>query len=118
MPTVFSVGRNNVPIVSLSGNPFAAAVGFELIGRAALAKRSGDNNFLPKREEALLKNGYNKSSDAERYVKAYKCGDYVTIKDSQGNGSLKSMTESNCLVRIPAGTKSLCEGEKVEVLYV
>lgn len=118
MPTVFSVGRNNVPIVSLSGNPFAAAVGFELIGRAALSKRSGDNNFLPKRDEAVLKNGYNKSGNAERYVKAYKCGDYVTIKDSQGNGSLKSMTESNCLVRIPAGTRSLNEGEKVEVLYV
>ncbi len=118
MPTVFSMAQNGVPVVSLSGNPFAAAVGFELFGRAALAKRSGNRFFLPKRSDAVLKSGYSKKGGAERYVKAFESNGYVDIPSSQGNGSLRSMCGCNCLVRIPKEIDSLSPGERVEILYV
>ncbi len=118
MPTVFSIGENGVPILSLSGNPFAAAVAFELLGRIAMAALSGDNSILPDRSEAVLKNGYYKKSGMDRYIKAYENGGIVSISDSQGNGSIRSMSGSNCLVHINAGTEEILAGEKVEIIYV
>lgn len=117
MPTTFSILEGR-PVIALSGNPFAAAVGFELFGREALAALSGDRALYPRRAAAVMANEYSKKSGTERYLKASCADGLVSVPDSQGNGSLRSMTGCNCLIRIPAGTECLKAGDVVEVLYV
>ena len=118
MPTMLALAQNGTPVLALSGNPFAAAVGFELAGREVLAALSGDRGYLPCRSEAVLKKGYPKTGGAERYVRALEKDGYVSAAETQGNGSLKTMAGCNCLVKIPAGSKELRDGERVEIIYV
>ena len=118
MPTMLAVLNKKTVILSLSGNPFAAAVGLEVIGRYIISAISGDMSILPKRREAVLNNGFEKSSKSRRFIKGVEKDGRVTIQSSQGNGSLKSTVGCNCFVDIPTGSKNLSAGDKAVVLLV
>ena len=118
MPTMLAVLNKKTVILSLSGNPFAAAVGLEVIGRYIISAISGDMSILPKRREVVLNNGFEKSSKSRRFIKGVEKDGRVTIQSSQGNGSMKSTVGCNCFVDIPAGSKNLSAGDKAVVLLV
>lgn len=50
-PALYSTRRGK-PILSLSGNPFAAAATFELLARPMLCALSGEERLLPQRRSA------------------------------------------------------------------
>lgn len=117
MPTLFAV-REGIPILALSGNPFAAAVGLEVMGRPLIAGLTGNNELLPKRNEAVLANGFHKKSNTRRFVKAVERDGYVTIPPSQGNGSMKTTAECNCYIDVPAGLDELKAGDRAVIFRV
>lgn len=117
MPTLLAV-YNTIPILGLSGNPFAAAVGLEVIGRQLISSLNGDKWLLPKRKKAVMKNGYDKFSKSRRFIKAVEADGMVTALDSQSNGSIRTTTQCNCYIDVAQGTEGLKPGDSVVIFDV
>lgn len=117
MPTLFA-SINDKPVLSLSGNPFSAAVAFEILGRYIIARLTGNNAMLPVTMQAKLQNDFNKASPYQRFIKGTAKDGKVSIPKSQGNGQLSSMVGSNCLVDIPGGSKLLKVGDELRIYMI
>ena len=108
-----------IPVVALSGNPFGVVVSSQLFIRTVLCKMTGDPGLEMKWREAILTNEYRKSSKARRFVRSKYADGYVRIVDGvNGNGTLSTVCQCNCLLDIPAGSGALRAGEKVTVLMI
>ncbi|MCD8156101.1 MAG: molybdopterin-guanine dinucleotide biosynthesis protein B [Clostridiales bacterium] len=114
-PTIFSVFQD-MPVISLSGNPFGALANTELLVRPALAKMTGDDSFLMKKTSAVLQNNFPKKSGGRRFIRArYEDGKVFLPNGLHSSGVLASMRGCNCLVDIAAGTPDLAAGDLVQI---
>lgn len=103
------------PILSLSGNPFAAAATFELLGRPLLAALSGEPHLLPRRKQAVLDTPFPKASPGRRFVRGRYADGHVTLPEGHSSGILSSLAGCGCLVDIPAGSGPLKPGDTVNL---
>lgn len=119
MPTIGST-VNEIPVISLSGNPFGALADFELLCRPMLEAMTGDGFYAPKAMEAVMPEGFGKASPSRRFLRGRYEGGAVTIPEvkKHASGILSSMAGCNCLVDIPAGTERIEAGEKVKIFYL
>ncbi|MGI5970882.1 MAG: gephyrin-like molybdotransferase Glp [Oscillospiraceae bacterium] len=117
MPTLFA-RLKNVPVLALSGNPFAAAVALELFARPLLHKLTGDPGLTTVRRTAALGSEFGKKSSGRRFVRGRFEAGFVTLPEGHSNGQMGSMVGCNCLVDIPAGTGTLKKGDEIEVLIL
>ena len=115
MPTMLSVVED-IPVLSLSGNPFAVAALFELLVGGYLADRA-EEVYIQKKETKVLRQTFVKTGKPKRIVKG-KCDEEgVFLPQIQRNGQLKNGIGSNCLVVFPEGERTYPEGEKVTESY-
>lgn len=106
-------------ILCLSGNPFAAAATFELIGRPVINFMSGLISPFPTQCNAVLCSSFSKDSKIRRFVRAHLSGGTVSIPDAcHSSGALSSFAGCNCLIDIPAGNPPLQAGETVRVILL
>ena len=92
------------PILSLSGNPFAAFTTFELLARPLLAALAGEPHLLPRQKQAVLTTPYDKPSPRRRFLRGiYRDGE-VTLPQGHSSGQLASLVGCSCLVELPAGS--------------
>ena len=113
MPAAAAI-LNGVPILALSGNPFAAAVTFELLVRPVLARLASDNRHKSQQVEARLATDFEKFRPNRRFQRGILDAGKVTIPAAQGNGQMLTMVGCNCLVELPAGD-ALPAGSSVTV---
>lgn len=113
-PIMFSLYQG-VPVMSLSGNPFAAFATLELFGRQLLSVMSGTDDLLPQVFPAKLATDFPKGSKGRRFVRGVFRNGIVTLPDGHSSGQLGSAVLANCLVDIPAGSGPLSAGEPVTV---
>lgn len=116
-PAMFS-RLGGKPILSLSGNPFAAAATFELLARPLLSALSGNPALLPRRARAVLTRGFSKPSPQRRFARGVCRDGAVTPAGKDSPGLLSSFVGCNCLIDIPAGSPALEAGAPVEVLIL
>ena len=117
-PAMFSLYKNK-PILSLSGNPFAATTTFELLGRPALAKLSGNSNINIKRVKAIMESDFNKASNVRRFIRgSYENGKVKLLNNKHSSGMLWSMIGCNALIDIKAGSKKLSVNEEVNIILL
>lgn len=116
-PAMFSRFRDK-PILSLSGNPFAAFTTFELLARPLLAALAGEPALLPRREKAVLDTPFPKGSPIRRFVRGKYENGRVTLPEGHSSGALRSLVGCNCLVDISAGSGPLAAGETVDILLL
>jgi len=109
-PTKFSIWKNT-PVLSLSGNPFAAAAMLELLGRPVLAALSGNPDLECRPSHAVLQTGFSKPSPGRRFLRGTFRDGMVTLPEAQSSGQLFSLLGCNCLVDVPAGSGSLEPGQ-------
>ena len=107
------------PLLCLSGNPFAAAAVFELIGREILAAMTGKPLGM-KEETGVLEGSFPKPSPVERLLRAkIRRGSMgrpaARIGLAHSSGQIRSMLGCNGFVDIPAGSGPVCEGETVVI---
>lgn len=115
MPTLAAVYNGRL-LLCLSGNPYGAAVNLELLARPVLFKMTGDEKFLIRRKRAVTRTSFPKKSPVTRYVRAFYKDGYVRQADgSNDSGVIGNLSQCNCLMEIPAGTKSVEAGESVWV---
>ncbi len=116
MPTMLSVVED-IPVLSLSGNPFAVAALFELLAGGYLADRA-EEVYIQKKETKVLRQTFVKTGKPKRIVKG-KCDEEgVFLPQIQRNGQLKNGIGSNCLVVFPEGERTYPEGEKIQVIRI
>lgn len=113
-PAMFSV-RQGTPILSLSGNPFAAFATFELLARPMLAALCQQPDLLPRKTSAVLHSPFPKASPRRRFVRGYLKDTEVTLPANHASGVLSSLVGCNCLVEFPAGTPPLSQPTPVQV---
>ncbi|WKY45216.1 molybdopterin molybdotransferase MoeA [Eubacteriaceae bacterium ES2] len=113
-PAMFSV-LGEIPILSLSGNPFACISTFELLARPAFSRLSGNDEFLLTEKTASLKNAYPKSSKRRRFIRGLYADGDVEIPNGHSSGQIRSMIGCNCLLDIPAGSGPLVAGDEIRI---
>ena len=116
-PALFSVFQGR-PILSLSGNPFAAAATFEILGRPLLHCLSPDPRLSLCRKQAVLASEFAKASPVRRFIRGRYEQGAVALPRQHSSGQLASMLGCNCLVDIPAGSGPLQAGETVSALLL
>lgn len=114
-PAMFTVYQDT-PILSLSGNPFATLVTFELFAREPLARLSHDSSLEIQYKEAVLQDTFTKGCLARRYVRAYYKNQKVyLVTDNHMSGSIMSMDKCNCYIEIPASGEGVQSGSTVRI---
>ena len=106
------------PILSLSGNPFAAAATFELLGRPLLSALSGEPHLLPRRLRAVLDTPFPKSGPLRRFVRGRYQEGRVALPEGHSSGQLASLVGCSCLVDVPADSGPLAAGQAVDILLL
>lgn len=101
-PLMFSM-YHQTPILSLSGNPFAAMTTLELFGRPLLSGLLDTDSLLLRPFPAVLDTPFPKGG-IRRFVRGFFQGGHVTLAATNASGQLRSAAEANCLVelRMPA----------------
>ena len=118
MPTLFSV-YHDVPVVSLSGNPFGVAVTVDVLIRPMLHKMTQDETLVIVHKKCKLKNEFSKKIKGRRYVRAFVDETGVTIPCVlHSNGVLATMAGCNCLIDMQEGKTGIHAGEEAEVLLL
>ena len=114
-PAMFSL-FGGLPILSLSGNPFAAITTMELLARPALAILSRNKGLELAYGEGILQGDFPKASPGRRFIRAFERDGAIRLPVGlHASGVLGSMRGCNCLLDIPAGTGPLKTGDKVRL---
>lgn len=117
MPTL-AAEKDGVLFIGLSGNPFSAAIPFEMLARMVLSEKMSDPSLKLRRETLTAVTGFSKDSRKRRFLRGKAEGKEVWLPDQQANGQMRSMVGCNCLIEIPAGSGPIKAGDKVEVLWL
>ncbi|MCC3864270.1 molybdopterin molybdotransferase MoeA [Terrisporobacter petrolearius] len=117
-PAIYSIYKNK-PILSLSGNPFAAIATFEIMGKELIYKLSGDEDLKQIRIKSIMKDNFLKESKGRRIVRGiYKNNKVCLPKGGHSPGMMASMLGCNCLIDIEPGTKQLLKGDEVDIILI
>lgn len=115
-PTLAAVLNNKV-VLSLSGNPYAAAANFELYFWQAMAKMMHSDTFCVKQEKAVLVSEYPKVNKMRRLIRAFAKDGRVSIPSPvHASSVIHNLTECNCFIDLEAG-RSVKPGDEVWVRY-
>ena len=117
MPTL-AAEKDGVLFIGLSGNPFSAAIPFEMLTRMVLSEKMSDPSLKLRRETLTAVTGFSKDSRKRRFLRGKAERKEVWLPDQQANGQMRSMVGCNCLIEIPAGSGPVKAGDKVEVLWL
>lgn len=114
--TPASVGQKDKKFFfSLSGNPAAAMVTFELLVRPALRKLAGRSMIEEEKFLVKMASGFGKKGKQRRFLRAqavFKDGEiWADLAPAQGSGILRSMIGSHLLVDVPANHGAVEPGE-------
>jgi len=110
---------DNKLIFGLSGNPAAASITFEKFVRPTILRLMGKTKYNLMKIESTLESEFTKVSNQNRYVRAityYKDGEFFTkLPSKHSSGILSSLSGTNSLFYIKAGTGPYKNGDKIEV---
>lgn len=113
-PTIGSI-LNGKPVLSLSGNPYAAIVNFEIYFWELAAAMTHRDSLKPVVTTAVLKSEYSKVNRLRRFVRAYEeNGEVFLPTQTHASSVISNMTQCNCYLDIAAGT-ALSVGDTVTV---
>lgn len=113
-PLMFSLFEGK-PILSLSGNPFAASATFELFARPLLGRLAGCADLEARIVEATLATPFEKFGRGRRFVRAVLENGRVTLPKGHSSGQLASSVGTNCLAEIPPSDAPIEAGTMVRV---
>jgi molybdopterin molybdotransferase len=111
----------NVPLIGLPGNPVSAFVGFLIFITPAIQKLAGLSEQAVHRFKAVLDEDI-ESDGRESYLRALVHTDHsqyhAVLAGNQSSGNLFTLVQSNALLIVPSGVKSLPVGEMVDIILL
>ena len=103
-PTMASVLRGT-PVLSLSGNPYAALANFDWYFYPVAAKLMGCEMLNTEEADCVAADGYGKASPMCALLRAREMGGKVTFPAANHKASvISNLTECNCYVLLPPNT--------------
>lgn len=119
MPTALAA-IDGKPVLILSGNPVAAAIGFEVFARPLICKMLGMPNTEPRPTiNAVMARKVVTALGRKTFVRVqvtHKNGAFLAEPVStRGSGAISTMTRSNGFVIVPENREGITEGETVIV---
>lgn len=99
------------PVLSLSGNPFAAAATFELLARPMLHALCPEPQLEMVTLQACLDTAVEQGSSMRRFLRGTYTNGHVTLPQGHSSGVLRPLVGCNCLVEMPAGSAPLKAGD-------
>jgi len=121
MPQGFgTVGKGQVPIFTLPGNPVSAYISFQLFVRPALGALQGDPAFFLPKIRATLTDPVRSPAGRRSYLRATLSADQsaVTPLSGQGSHQIAALGKASALVIVPEPTTSMDAGAEVDVLIL
>lgn len=116
-PTTASV-KDGKLILSLSGNPYAAIVNFEIYFWAVVARMMGDESFGVRKETAVLQSDYPKVNRGRRFIRAKAENGKVYLPTGvHASSVIHNLTECNCFIDLEPG-RSVSVGDEVRIRYI
>ncbi|OUP08678.1 gephyrin-like molybdotransferase Glp [Collinsella sp. An2] len=114
---------HGVPFLGLSGNPAAAAVGFEMLARPAIRKMLGHTAFERPVQTAQVLHDVTKRQERRFYDRACVSRDadgklQVRSAKSQNSALLGTMHRANCLLMVPEGMRGYSAGDEVPCVRI
>ncbi|MEC0265705.1 gephyrin-like molybdotransferase Glp [Paenibacillus anseongense] len=120
-PTSAAFWENRL-LLSLSGNPGASFVGFELFAKPLIKAMSGCPTPYPEAITAYLDVDYDKGSAFPRYVRGttHVENGCLRVKPSGIDKSsiMVSIKDADCLIQLPAGGSGFARGERVLIFPI
>jgi molybdopterin molybdotransferase len=120
-PTTVGVWQNKL-LCSLSGNPGACFVGFELFARPMLWGMQGRKPIYHQQSSAFLASDFAKPAPYQRFVRArklYKDGKvYVEPAGMDKSSIMVSIKDADCLIIIPPGGRGKYADDLVSILHL
>ena len=116
-PTIGSV-LEGVPILGLSGNPYAAIVNFDIYFPQIAERLTGCDAFRIQSGTAVFEGSYDKVSFVRRMLRARVQDGSARLESGVHSSSvLSNLTKCNAYIDIPAGA-GLSAGDSVKVIYM
>lgn len=116
-PTTGSVKDGKV-ILSLSGNPYAALVNFEIYFWPLAAKMMGHESFDTVRGTAILRSDYPKTNKMRRFIRAREENGNVYLPTAVHSSSvIRNLTECNCYIDLEPGRR-VRMGDEVRIVRI
>ena len=113
-----------VPYLGLSGNPAAAAIGFEMLARPAIRKMLGFCDLVRPVQSARVTHDVKKGQQRRFYDRARVERDdatgelLVSEASSQNSALLGTLHHANCLLMVPEGLKGYQAGDEVRCVRI
>lgn len=117
MPTLFAVKGSSL-ILGLSGNPFSAAVPFELFMRPILARMTENSALNPRHACARADGDFRKRGVTRRFLRANCQDGIVSVPTEQSNGQMRSMIGCNCLIDVLPNAGEVHRGDVLNIIWL
>jgi molybdopterin molybdotransferase len=116
------IGPEQVPILTLPGNPVSALVSFEVFARPVIRRMLGTEPLQRPTIPARLTHAVPGRPGRRRYLRARigrtNNGPQVTLVGGTGSHLLASLAHANALVVVPEAVGDLAAGDTVDVMML
>jgi len=113
-PTIIGQA-GGIPVIGLPGHPASAFIVLKVVVRHLLKKMTGDLSPGPALVKSVALENIPSMKGREEYVRVLVTDHGVTPLFGK-SGLLNTLVRSNGLVRVPAGSEGVEEGDAVEVI--
>jgi molybdopterin molybdotransferase len=111
-----TVGKDEVPIFTLPGNPVSSYVSFEMFVLPALRQMMGRTPLRRPVMQARVTRAFGSPAGRRQLVRATYDARSVTPVGGHGSHLIGDLARSNALIVVPEDVTSVLAGEQVEVL--
>jgi molybdopterin molybdotransferase len=119
MPQGFgTIGEDNIPIITLPGNPVSAYVSFQVFARPAIGALQGDGKFRLPTVTAELTGPVRSPAGRRSFLRAVLDGNKVTPLTGQGSHQIATLSRANALITVPEWVVQMKGGETADVLVL
>ena len=112
MPTMFSLYKD-IPVLSLSGNPYSASAVFELLVQPMVRQMTGYRGEVLKKVSGRSLDTFGKKQKITRYLRGYYEDGQISFGQGQRNGQTMSGIGCNCLICLEAGKGPVNIGDEL-----
>jgi molybdopterin molybdotransferase len=119
MPQGFgTIGEDQIPIITLPGNPVSAYVSFQVFARPAIGALQNDDGLRLPVVKAELTGPLRSPAGRRSFLRAILDGDKVTPLTGQGSHQIATLSRANALITVPEWVVQMQGGETVDVLVL
>jgi molybdopterin molybdotransferase len=119
MPQGFgTIGEDNIPIITLPGNPVSAYVSFQVFVRPAIGALQDDSEFRLPTVTAELTGPVRSPAGRRSFLRAVLDGNKVTPLTGQGSHQIATLSRANALITVPEWVVQMKGGETADVIVL